>query len=298
MLKSLERLRKIYSNFFDQGNQRYPDAIILGVQKAATSSLFYYLNDFPNIKGAKNKEIHYFDYDYNYCKGVEWYKKQFPKVDTNTLLIEASPSYFYYKNVPERIYKLDTKIKFIVVFRNPIERAYSAWNMQKKLWETDRNNYRKRIKKLSSNDNKMYDLFSENSPFPSFREMLNYELNLIKSNSLIFEPSLIRRGFYVTQLRNWFNFFDKSEFLFLKMEDFHKDGGIAKNLNIVLEFLGIHHSIDIVGDFKDLQKKNKGSYSDSIDNLLSENLKEELKSLFKDKNRELSDLTRLRFSWL
>lgn len=38
-----------------------PSFMIVGAQKAGTSSLHYYLNQHPQLKGTKPKELHFFD---------------------------------------------------------------------------------------------------------------------------------------------------------------------------------------------------------------------------------------------
>jgi len=45
-----------------------PDFIVIGAQKCATSSLHYYLDQHPDIKGSLLKELHYFDRDMYFGK--------------------------------------------------------------------------------------------------------------------------------------------------------------------------------------------------------------------------------------
>jgi hypothetical protein len=56
---------------------RKPNFLIIGAQKAGTSSLFYYLSQHPDIDLPSEKELHFFDIQYE--NGIEWYSTLFPK---------------------------------------------------------------------------------------------------------------------------------------------------------------------------------------------------------------------------
>src|SRR4051812_46716716 len=109
-----------------------PDFIIIGVQKGGTSSLFEYLKQHPNIKTSVVKEVHYYDSDYK--KGMKWYRSFFPLNEKNKKIIygEASPYYFFHPLVPERIYKDNPNIKLILLLRDPVDRAYSHYQMERR----------------------------------------------------------------------------------------------------------------------------------------------------------------------
>jgi hypothetical protein len=47
------------------------------------------------------------------------------------LIGEATPIYMYWKEAPERIREYNAKMKLIILLRNPIDRAYSHWNMER-----------------------------------------------------------------------------------------------------------------------------------------------------------------------
>ena len=52
-----------------------PDFIIIGAARCGTTSLYNYMTNHPNIFPASEKELHFFDLNYN--KGVSWYKSKF-----------------------------------------------------------------------------------------------------------------------------------------------------------------------------------------------------------------------------
>ena len=54
---------------------RLPDFVVIGAQKAGTTSLHRMLRQHPQIHMPRTKELHYFDF--NYERGAEWYAAQF-----------------------------------------------------------------------------------------------------------------------------------------------------------------------------------------------------------------------------
>lgn len=67
--------------------------LIIGVRKCGTRALLEMLNLHPRIQKAAG-EVHFFDRDENYIKGLEWYRKKMPHSFRGQITIEKSPSYF------------------------------------------------------------------------------------------------------------------------------------------------------------------------------------------------------------
>ena len=51
--------------------------LIIGVRKCGTRALLEMLNLHPRVQKAAG-EVHFFDRDENYIKGLEWYRKKMP----------------------------------------------------------------------------------------------------------------------------------------------------------------------------------------------------------------------------
>jgi len=101
-----------------------PAFIIIGAQRAGTTSLYSYLTAHPLIAPAATKEVHFFDVHYG--RGTDWYWEQFPVASEAGMITgEASPYYLFHPLVPERIAALLPEVKLIVLLRNPIDRALS-----------------------------------------------------------------------------------------------------------------------------------------------------------------------------
>ncbi len=108
--------------------------LIAGVQKAGTSSLYQLLKRHPAVGLSSVKEVHFFD-----DENLDWskppydrYHSYFPKKRGATAWGEATPIYSYWPNALERIKAYRPDMKLILLFRDPISRAYSAWSHQRR----------------------------------------------------------------------------------------------------------------------------------------------------------------------
>lgn len=71
----------------------HKQCLIIGVRKCGTRALLEMLYLHPRIQKAAG-EVHFFDRDENYLKGLEWYRKKMPHSFRGQITIEKSPSYF------------------------------------------------------------------------------------------------------------------------------------------------------------------------------------------------------------
>ena len=110
--------------------------LVAGVQKGGTTALFDYLNEHPGLCLPTIKEAHFFDDEV----GVDWsspdygaYHALFPAAGEgrgDRLLGEATPIYIYWPRSLERIADYNPTMRMILIFRDPIERAWSHWKME------------------------------------------------------------------------------------------------------------------------------------------------------------------------
>ena len=76
------------------------------------------------------KEIHFFNKDAYLSRqqpNYLIYHSFFNPRPSHRLLGEATPYYMFSPNVRKRIHTYNPAMKFILLLRNPIERAYSDW---------------------------------------------------------------------------------------------------------------------------------------------------------------------------
>lgn len=78
-------------------------ALVIGVRKCGTRALLEMLYLHPRIQKAAG-EVHFFDRDENYWKGLEWYRKKMPYSFRGQITIEKSPSYFVMPEVSHNYY--------------------------------------------------------------------------------------------------------------------------------------------------------------------------------------------------
>jgi hypothetical protein len=107
-----------------------PDAIIAGVNKAGTTSLFNALSAQPDVHGSHVKETHFFD-PVRYGESLPplaRYEEFFPVAVSGGAVLEATPGYFY--GGERMATTLDTAlpgVRIAVVLREPGGRAFSWW---------------------------------------------------------------------------------------------------------------------------------------------------------------------------
>lgn len=115
---------------FLKTGRRLPKALIVGVRKCGTRALLEMLYLHPQIQKASG-EVHFFDRDENYDKGLDWYRKKMPYSFRGQITIEKSPSYFVTPEVPERVRAMNASIKLMIIVRDPVTRAISDYTQLK-----------------------------------------------------------------------------------------------------------------------------------------------------------------------
>lgn len=253
-----------------------PGFIVIGAQKCGTSSLHYYLDQHRGLVGSNPKEIHFFDRDIYFGQTVEDYRRNF-RGSRAKLHFETSPSYLYTPGSAFNIWAQYPDIKMIVILREPIERAYSAWNHYKQLFESGE--FRESIQKNPKRPgNLLFDmLFKGRDAFPSFGECVELELGLIERSDG-FEPALLRRGLYLEQLERYWRYFEQPQILILGFKDLVTD--TVATLNRVCDFLGVN-PMDI--NSIDLEPRHNREYGAPV----SEEDRRILEEFYAEPNRQL-----------
>lgn len=113
----------------------WPDVYITGPGRSGTTSLYQYLIGHPEIFANEEKEHRYFDEtvprhadDPEALEAArEAYLDQFRDAEDHQLVVDGTPSYVYYRDALERIREVRPDAKFIVSYRDPVERTYSLY---------------------------------------------------------------------------------------------------------------------------------------------------------------------------
>uniref|UniRef100_UPI00398F8933 heparan sulfate glucosamine 3-O-sulfotransferase 1-like n=1 Tax=Pristiophorus japonicus TaxID=55135 RepID=UPI00398F8933 len=103
-----------------------PQTIIIGVRKGGTRALLEMLNIHPGIVVAK-AEVHFFDWDENYQKGLGWYCEQMPVSVPGQITVEKTPGYFTSLKAPGRIHDMSSSIRLLLIVRDPAQRVISDY---------------------------------------------------------------------------------------------------------------------------------------------------------------------------
>jgi len=189
------------------------DFIVAGAQKSGTTALHYFLAKHPNITMGDQQEIHFFDDDATFAATVDYERlhKHYPLVAPSTIAGDCTPSYLYFKPAVERIWNYNPKIKLLVLLRNPVERAFAHWNMQR---------------------------FKGREPldfFDAVREEKTRIAGAPPTEARRF--AYVDRGFYAKQLERVFQFFPRKQVKVVKSEEF-KDKQ-RETLASIFSFLGL-----------------------------------------------------------
>jgi hypothetical protein len=106
-----------------------PHFLIIGAQKAGTSSLRKFMGQNPNRFYIPRRELHFWNRDREYRdgEGVAEYFRNFEKADPIQIVGEKSPSYLPSTSAAERIALHLPHVKLVAILRNPADRAHSAY---------------------------------------------------------------------------------------------------------------------------------------------------------------------------
>lgn len=116
---------------------KFPDFILIGAMKCGTTVLWHNLNKHPDINMCKNwedpkvasTEIRFWNNGQphrTWNKGIDWYKSLFG----GDCCGEKSANYIEQPTTMKRMSEYVPNVKLILCIRNPIDRAYSEYQMQ------------------------------------------------------------------------------------------------------------------------------------------------------------------------
>jgi len=205
-----------------------PNFIIAGATRSGTTSLYYYLNQHPEIGFPTLKEPRYFSsigltlpqmgpgdntVDENLVLDFHDYVKLYDNVNSYKRIGDASSEYLYhYDYSAESIYNTLGDIPIIIILRNPVERAFSAYN----------------------------NLVRDGREKRSFEEGLMLEAERIDNNwDMMWAYKSV--GLYCRQVRKYLQVFSNVHIILF--EEFIND--VERHLQLIYKFLDVSINVNV-----------------------------------------------------
>lgn len=256
-----------------------PRFVIIGTQRGGTTSLYNYLTAHPRVAGTKRREVHFFDL--NYQRGFDWYLQQFPPAwrgkavtlrHREVVTGESSPYYLFHPWVPQRLRAALPSAKLIVLLRNPVDRAFSHYQlMRKKGRET-----------LTFAD----AIAAEPERLHAHAEAMERDPH--HHSPAHFDHSYLARGVYADQLQRWLEAFPREQLHVIKSEDLYRDPQVI--CTETLRFL----DPKLVDDY---QANGYERFNSTAADELPKSLRVRLEDYFRPHNERLCGMLKRNLQW-
>jgi len=195
---------------------KLPNFLCIGAPKSGTTSLYDVLKQHQDVFLPSFKEPHFFDSDESWNKGSKWYMSSYYAKANHHSVGDFTPTYLSHELSPSRILEvLGDKIKFVVILRNPIDRAYSHYLHTKR---------------------DQYEDFSFLKALEKEEQRTNYYKKKKDYIGMI-RFAYQEQGMYAKQLARYFKLFDREQFYITTFDDF-----VSKQEHVIKEicdFLGL-----------------------------------------------------------
>lgn len=263
--------------------------IIAGFQKCGTTALHSFLSSHPKVVGSNPKETDFFNYEFH--KGYSFYHgKYFRKVKFSNLrrinYLDTSPSYLIDKNVietAERIYEYNKNVKIIGLVRDPVHRAFSAWNMYKKRYESGNKDWW--IKWVENRYGERPDVIRrQEDEYQSFYLYIKNEIEILQNNRKI-ECPILDLGLYAEGIKVFKKQFGEN-FKILRNEDL--EANTAKELETIGTFLNLKQ-------YNWKQFENKKVFSGIYHSEIDDDARSILTDYYRLNNEQLKSLTGIKY---
>jgi Sulfotransferase domain len=255
-----------------------PEFVIIGAAKAGTTSLYAWLSEHPFVASSSQKEVHFFDY--NYYRGEDWYRRHFPLEAERAafasrhgrpfLTGEASPSYLSHHWAPRRLARLLPRARLIVSLRNPVDRAYSQFQMSRREGEEALDSFMEAVEAEERR------LAPERARMQRSRHYNSWPIGCW---------SYLMRSRYAEQLEHWLTLVSREQLHVLTLEQMADDPQGA--LDGVHRFLGLP-----AHRYEDLRPLHTASYEP-----IGAEDRAMLNDYFRPHNERLYELLGVDFGW-
>ncbi len=202
------------------------DFLIIGAQKAGTTSLRAFFGSMEKEILISKTEHHFWNREaqYNDGFGIDNYLKNFSEATAGQLIGEKSPSYLGSYETPARIHRHFPEVKLISILRDPADRAYSAYWHGRRVGAVDPNtSFSQSIRQYRENHGKPYG-------------------------------DLVTPGLYSQHISRYFEFFPKKQMLCLDFQQLLS--APVQELSKAVRFLGLDLDGMIANESLKFPKRN------------------------------------------
>jgi hypothetical protein len=311
--EQLLQTRRSIDLLAERGTRRTPSYLILGAQKAGTTSLYEYIVQHPLAVRARRRETHCLDWRWNHQAKSTKARREHCHQFFMTKELELHPSCLTGDSTPS--YLLDARrviprlkevfphapLQFFVMVRDPVARAFSHYQMvtssegtpeQLKVrggeWRalTFEQVVEKEMAQLKEYglipywdtkegciDMDAFESFSGSKAEDDAWDRFMKDIPLSTGSH-----SLLARGLYDLQLRPWFKFFARERFLIIRLEDM-KNEGVSPIMDKVWDHLELPRF-----SVKDDSPKNARAYDP-----MPEDSRSYLQRFYAPHNKKLSE---------
>ena len=296
--KQHKQTRRSIDRLCDKNTRSTPSFIIIGAQKAGTTSLYESIKLHPLFSTPKRRETHNLDWRWNLNlqtttqhqqHALSFYHTKALNFRPSCLTGDSTPSYLVHPDliIPRIQLVFPHEPKIIAILRNPTDRALSHYSMVTDPIATPQQRLTRGTQWIDKSFEQVihdeftslkkiglipyWDIESQNVDMDVFNSFVGskeeddaYKLYQKSIPMNTGSHSLILRGMYELQLRHWMNQYSKEKILVLNMDDLSKYP--SKVMSQVFTFIDLP---DISNTFDDYPKANTRKYDCMVDDTRS-----------------------------
>ncbi|MGH2785244.1 MAG: sulfotransferase family protein [Actinomycetota bacterium] len=171
------------------GDGRLPTFLIIGAMRSGTTALTRYLDAHPQVFMAPEKEVHFFDRHYD--RGADWYRSRFAGADGQPSVGEATQTYMFLPEAMPLIAAMLPDARLVAILRNPVDRAYSHYWMNRSQ-ETEQRDPRTALTDSLEDPSPMFPYVDRGRYVDQLRRVCEYyprsSLHVLLFEDLVAEP--------------------------------------------------------------------------------------------------------------
>lgn len=238
----------------DLNKIKIPNFFILGAGRCGSTTLYSMLSQHPQVFMPKIKEPSFFCSYFQVVKDPVSYFNLFDPTNNEIAIGEASHVYLSNPESAKVIHALIPNAKFILIFRNPTERAYSLYQWAR----------RAKLESIESFEEAIEAEESRYTDKDFFENCPQYFWNFM----------YVRSCYYNIQWERYLKFYDRKQFFPLSLKELVNDPlfwirriyrflGVEKNFTPNIEHLNS-------GEYSSLSSKTKHRLDELFKNVISE----------------------------